>query len=432
MNILKYETPECEAFLAKLQARAEGASEQIISAVNEIISDVRKNGDSTLFEYTKKFDGANIDANNFEVTKEEIEEACSKVEPGLLEVLKKAEARIRAYHEKQMEHGYFEQQSGGEFLGRMVRPIKRAGVYVPGGSAVYPSSVLMNIVPAKCAGVPEIIMATPPMADGSVYPPTLAAAYIAGADRIFKMGGAQAIAALAFGTESVPKADKITGPGNIYVAMAKRAVFGFVDIDSVAGPSEVLILADSSARADYAAADLLSQAEHDPIASAILITDSVTLAEQVSREVERQTALLSRKDIIESSLRDFGVIILTENMEKAVELSNRIAPEHLELLTAEPQKTLAGIENAGAVFLGQYTPEPLGDYMAGPNHVLPTGGSARFFSPLSTEDFLKKTSLLQFDAASMGALAKDVIYFAESEQLTAHANAVRIRIKTNQ
>ena len=395
----------------------------------EIVANVRKNKDEAIFEYSKKFDGADINADNILVTEEEIKEAYEKVDETLLNVMRKALVNIRSYHEKQKQNSWIATEDNGAILGQKVTPLQRVGVYVPGGKAVYPSSVLMNIVPAKVAGVDEIIMTTPPGRDGKVNPSTLVAAKEAGADKIYKVGGAQAIAALAFGTESIPKVDKIVGPGNIYVALAKKAVFGYVSIDSIAGPSEILVLADETANARYVAADLLSQAEHDEMASAILVTTSQKLAEEVSKEVDGFVAELSRKEIIQKSLDQFGYILVADDMETAVATANEIAPEHLEIITVNPFETMTKIRNAGAIFLGEYSSEPLGDYFAGPNHVLPTNGTAKFFSPLGVDAFVKKSSIISYSREALQPIYRDIVQFAECEQLTAHANSIRVRFE---
>ena len=397
--------------------------------VNEIIEKVREMGAEAVFSYTKQFDGAEISKENILVTREEIQEAYQKTDDKLIAVMKKSLENIRAYHEKQKQYSWFDSRPDGVLLGQKVTPLARAGVYVPGGKAAYPSSVLMNVIPAKVAGVEKIVMATPCNREGKVNPATLAAADLAGVDEIYKAGGAQAVAALAFGTESIPKVDKIVGPGNIYVALAKKAVFGHVSIDSIAGPSEILVLADETANPRYAAADLLSQAEHDELASAILITDSEALAEKVSAEVDKFTSSLSRKEIIEKSLENYGYILVAENMEKAIEAANEIASEHLEILTADPFEVMMKIKNAGAIFLGEHSSEPLGDYFAGPNHVLPTNGTAKFFSPLGVDDFIKKSSIISYSREALEPVYKDIVQFASSEQLTAHANSIKVRFE---
>lgn len=397
--------------------------------VREIVDDIHVNRDAALFKYTEKFDKANINASNVKVTSEEIEEAYKEIDTKLLEVIKKAIVNIREYHEKQKQYSWFDSKDNGSLLGQKVTPIEKVGVYVPGGKAVYPSSVLMNVVPAKVAGVSEIIMTTPCDSNGKVYASTLVAANEAGVDAIYKAGGAQAIAALAYGTESIPKVDKIVGPGNIFVALAKRMVFGHVSIDSVAGPSEILVLADESANPRYVAADLLSQAEHDEMASAILITTSRELAKKVSEEVDGFVNVLSRKEIMQKSLDNYGYILVASNMEDAIETVNDIASEHLEIVTKNPFDTMTKVKNAGAIFLGEYSSEPLGDYFAGPNHVLPTNGTAKFFSPLSVDDFIKKSSVIYFSKDALEPIHKDIISFAESEKLTAHANSIKVRFE---
>ncbi len=395
--------------------------------VKEIVEDVHMNRDAALFKYTEKFDKAKITAASIRVAESEIAEAYKQVSPDLLEIIRKAITNIRAYHEKQKRYSWFDSEDNGSMLGQKVTPIEKVGVYVPGGKAVYPSSVLMNVIPARVAGVKSIVMTTPCDSTGKVYPMTLVAANEAGVDAVYKAGGAQAIAALAYGTESVPKVDKIVGPGNIFVALAKRTVFGHVSIDSVAGPSEILVLADETANPRYVAADLLSQAEHDEMASAILVTTSRVLAEQVSAEAEAFIETLSRKDIIRKSVDTYGYILVAESMDDAVDTVNDIASEHLEIVTANPFDTMTRIKNAGAIFLGNYSSEPLGDYFAGPNHVLPTNGTAKFFSPLSVDDFIKKSSIIYYSREALEPVYKDIIAFAESEQLTAHANSIRVR-----
>lgn len=397
--------------------------------VNEILSNVKENGDQALFEYTLKFDKFQLTPENIRVTREEIREAYARMDSELVEVIKRSAANIRAFHERQLRNSWFDAREDGTILGMKITPIGRVGVYVPGGKAAYPSSVLMNVIPAKVAGVTDIIMTTPPGADGKVNPGTLVAADIAGVGTIYKAGGAQAIAAMAYGTQSIPKVDKITGPGNIFVALAKKAVYGYVSIDSIAGPSEILVLADETANPRYVAADLLSQAEHDELASAILITTSRELAEQVSEEVDGFVARLSRREIMEKSLENYGYILLAEDMEAAIQAANDIASEHLEILTKNPFDTMTRIKNAGAIFLGEYSSEPLGDYYAGPNHILPTNGTAKFFSPVNVDDFLKKTSIISYSREALQAVHEDIERFAESEGLTAHANSIRVRFE---
>lgn len=429
MRILKLTDDTRTNLLEDLLKRSPNNYQQYEAKVSEIIAQVREKKDEALFAYTKQFDGADLTPENIRVTKEEIEEAYGLTDAKLLDVMKKALDNIRAYHEKQKQYSWFDSRPDGVLLGQKVTAISRVGVYVPGGKAAYPSSVLMNIIPAKVAGVEKIVMTTPCNRDGKVNPATLAAADLAGADEIYKTGGAQAVAALAFGTESIPKVDKIVGPGNIYVALAKKAVFGHVSIDSIAGPSEILVLADETANPRYVAADLLSQAEHDELASAILITTSEALARQVSREVDSFTAVLSRKEIIEKSLENYGYILVAETMEDAVETASEIASEHLEILTANPFETMMKIKNAGAIFLGDYASEPLGDYFAGPNHVLPTNGTAKFFSPLGVDDFIKKSSIISYSREALEPIYRDIVQFAASEQLTAHANSIKVRFE---
>ena len=399
------------------------------AAVREILAKIQEEGDEALFAYTKKFDRAEITEQNVRVTEEEIREAYETVDPALVDVIRKSLVNIRSYHEKQKQNSWFTSSEDGTMLGQKVTPLEKVGVYVPGGKAVYPSSVLMNIVPAKVAGVDRIIMTTPPGPDGKVNPSTLVAANEAGADEIYKAGGAQAIGALAYGTQSIPKVDKIVGPGNIFVALAKKAVYGHVSIDSIAGPSEILVLADDSANPRFVAADLLSQAEHDELASAILITTSRELAEKVSCEVDEFVKRLSRKEIIQKSLDQFGYILLAETMDQAVEAANAIASEHMEIVTRNPFEVMMKVRNAGAIFIGEYSSEPLGDYFAGPNHVLPTNGTAQFFSPLSVDDFIKKSSIVYYSREALKKIHKDVEQFAASEQLTAHANSIAVRFE---
>lgn len=425
LELINYNTKTGNELVNQILNRSQLEQKGIQATVDNIINEVRTNKDKALFELTAKFD--KVDLSTLKVSQQEIEFAYSKVDKNLIEVIKKSAQRIKAFHQKQKQNSWFDTSENGEIMGQMIRPIEKVGVYVPGGKAAYPSSVLMNVIPAYVAGVKDIIMTTPAQKDGSVYPNTIVAAKEAGVNEIYKVGGAQAIAALAFGTESIPKADKIVGPGNIYVALAKRSVYGYVNIDSVAGPSEILILADSSANPAYVAADLLSQAEHDELASAILITNDRNLAIKVNAELDKQTENLSRKEIIKKSFDNFGAIIIVNDFDEATQLSNQIAPEHLEICTNSPFEILPKIKNAGAVFLGHYSPEPLGDYMAGPNHVLPTGGTAKFFSPLSIDDFIKKSSIISFSKEALNVLHKDIIEFANSEGLTAHANAVKVR-----
>lgn len=399
------------------------------AAVSEILQNVKTKGDQALFDYTLKFDKAQITRDNIRVTEEEIQEAYDQVDPVLLDVIRKALVNIRTYHEKQRQNSWFTSTEEGTMLGQKVTPLNRVGVYVPGGKAVYPSSVLMNIVPAKVAGVSQIIMTTPPGKDGKVCPSTLVAAREAGADVIYKVGGAQAIGALAYGTESIPKVDKIVGPGNVFVALAKKAVYGHVSIDSIAGPSEILVLADETANPHYVAADLLSQAEHDEMACAILITTSSELADKVEKEINEYLKVLSRKEIIEKSLDNFGYMLIARDMDQAIEAANEIAPEHMEIVTANPFEDMMKVKNAGAIFIGENSSEPLGDYFAGPNHVLPTNGTAKFFSALSVDDFIKKSSIVYYSRSALRDIHKDIIQFANSEQLTAHANSIAVRFE---
>ena len=429
MRILKLTKDSKKNLLEELLKRSPNQYKKYEARVYGIIEEVRSKGDAALFSYTEQFDGAVLDRGTIQVTKEEIETAYQQLDPKLVDVMGKSMENIKSYHEKQRQYSWFDSKPNGVMLGQKVSALARVGVYVPGGKAAYPSSVLMNVLPAKVAGVEEIIMTTPCGRGGMVNPGTLVAADLAGVDAIYKAGGAQAIAALAFGTESIPKVDKIVGPGNIYVALAKKAVFGHVSIDSIAGPSEILVLADETANPRYVAADLLSQAEHDELASAILITTSQTLAEQVSEEVERFTETLSRKDIIEKSLENYGYILIAETMEEAIEAADEIASEHLEILTADPFEVMMKVKNAGAMFLGEYASEPLGDYFAGPNHVLPTNGTAKFFSPLSVDDFIKKSSIISYSREALEPVYQDIVTFAASEQLTAHANSIKVRFE---
>lgn len=429
MRILKLTKETQNNILENLLKRSPNSYGEFESRVNDIIQNVREKRDEAIFEYTLKFDGATINQDNIRVTEEEIKEAYEQVDPKLLDVIRKALVNIRDYHAKQKQYSWFDSDESGIILGQKVTPLKTVGVYVPGGKAVYPSSVLMNVIPAKVAGVSNIIMTTPCGKDGKVYPSTLVAAKEAGVDAIYKVGGAQAIAALAFGTESIPKVDKIVGPGNIYVALAKKAVFGYVSIDSIAGPSEIMVLADETANPRFVAADLLSQAEHDEMASAILVTTSETLAEQVSVEVDKFVETLSRKEIIQKSLDNYGYILVADTMQDAIDTVNEIASEHLELVTKNPFETMTKIRNAGAIFIGEYSSEPLGDYFAGPNHVLPTNGTAKFFSPLSVDDFIKKSSIISYSREALEPVYKDIVQFAECEKLTAHANSIRVRFE---
>lgn len=429
MRIVELSSESRDRLLEDLLKRSPNSYGEFEGRVAAILADVKERRDAALFEYTKKFDGADISADNLVVTEEEIREAYETVDPSLVEIIRKALVNIRAYHEKQRRYSWFDSKPNGSMLGQKITPLRRVGVYVPGGKAVYPSSVLMNIVPAKVAGVEEIVMTTPPGKDGKVNPTTLVAAKEAGADVIYKVGGAQAIAALAYGTESIPKVDKIVGPGNIYVALAKKAVYGHVSIDSIAGPSEILIIADDTANPRYVAADLLSQAEHDEMASAILVTTSRRLAEEVSKEAEQFVAQLSRKEILQKSLDNYGYILIAETLDDAIDAANEIASEHLEIVTANAFEVMMKVRNAGAIFIGEYSSEPLGDYFAGPNHVLPTNGTAKFFSPLSVDDFIKKSSIIYYSKDALRPVHEDIIRFAEAEQLTAHANSIRVRFE---
>lgn len=429
MRIVKLTDETKNNILEDLLKRSPNSYGKFEAAVNDILLNVRTNKDEALFKYTKDFDKADINASNIVVTKDEIEEAYTKVDPALVDVIRKSLKNIKEYHEKQKQYSWFDSKPDGTILGQKVTPLARAGVYVPGGKAAYPSSVLMNVVPAKVAGVEQIIMCTPPDHEGKVYPTTLVAANEAGVDVVYKAGGAQAIAAMAYGTESIPKVDKICGPGNIYVALAKKAVFGYVSIDSVAGPSEILVIADETANPRYVAADLLSQAEHDEMASAILITTSSELANKVSAEIDDFLKELSRSEIISKSLDNYGYILLVDDINEAVSVANDIASEHLEIVTKDPFNVMTKIKNAGAIFLGEYSSEPLGDYFAGPNHVLPTNGTAKFFSALSVDDFIKKSSIISYSREALEAIHNDIENFAAAEHLTAHANSIKVRFE---
>ncbi|MCQ2080122.1 MAG: histidinol dehydrogenase [Lachnospiraceae bacterium] len=429
MKIVNLTKETKDNLLEDLLKRSPNSYGEYEETVNNIITDVRNNKDKAVFDYTLKFDKYALTKDNIKVTEDEIKKAYEKVDPKLVEVMKHSASNIRAFHQKQMHNSWIDTKDDGSILGQKITPISISGVYVPGGKAAYPSSVLMNIIPAKVAGVSRIIMTTPPNSEGEVNPGTLVAADIAGVNEIYKVGGAQAIAAMAFGTESIPKVDKITGPGNIFVALAKKACFGYVSIDSIAGPSEILVLADEDANPRYVAADLLSQAEHDQMASAILITTSKDLASKVSLEVENFTKVLSREDIIRASLDNYGYILVADSMEDAIDAVNEIASEHLEILTKNPFEIMPKIKNAGAIFLGEYSSEPLGDYFAGPNHILPTNGTARFFSPLNVDDFLKKTSIISYSKNALLKVHEEIELFAKSEGLTAHANSVAVRFE---
>ena len=429
MRIVRLNEETRKNLLADLLKRDPNNYTAYESTVQEIVEDVRKNRDQALFAYTKKFDGADLNSSNIRVTDMEIQEAMAQVEPGLLTVMKRAMKNIREYHEKQKQYSWFDSRPDGTLLGQKVTPLSSVGVYVPGGKAAYPSSVLMNIIPAEVAGVPRIVMVTPPDKNGKVNPVTLIAARLAGATEVYKAGGAQAVAALAFGTESIPRVNKIVGPGNIFVALAKKAVYGHVSIDSIAGPSEILVLADETANPQYVAADLLSQAEHDELASAILVTTSMELAEEVARQIDIFLQTLSRKDILEKSLENYGYILVADSMEDAISTANEIASEHLEIVTRNPFEVMTKIQNAGAIFMGEYSSEPLGDYFAGPNHVLPTNGTAKFFSPLGVDDYIKKSSIIYYSREALEPIHKDIEAFAEAEHLTAHANSIRVRFE---
>lgn len=430
MRIIKLDESSKKNILNDLLKRSPNNYDNFADSVNAILANVKENGDIALFQYTKDFDKADINASNIKVTEEEIKEAYDRLEnPELVQVIRRSLKNIKEYHEKQKQYSWFDSKPDGSILGQKVTPLSRVGVYVPGGKAAYPSSVLMNIIPAKVAGVEQIVMVTPPGKDGKVNPNTLVAANEAGVDVIYKVGGAQAIAALAYGTESIAKVDKIVGPGNIYVALAKKAVFGYVSIDSVAGPSEILVLADETANPRYVAADLLSQAEHDELASAILVTTSEELANKVSEYVDMFVSKLKRKEILQKSLDNYGYILVTDTMQDAIDTANDIASEHLEIVTKNPFDTMTRIKNAGAIFLGENSSEPLGDYFAGPNHVLPTNGTAKFFSPLSVDDFIKKSSIISYSREALEPLSEDIQKFAKAEGLTAHANSIRVRFE---
>lgn len=432
MRIIKLDESSKKNILNDLLKRSPNNYDNFADSVNAILANVKENGDKALFQYTKDFDKADINASNIKVTEEEIKEAYDRLEnPELVQVIRRSLKNIKEYHEKQKQYSWFDSKPDGSILGQKVTPLSRVGVYVPGGKAAYPSSVLMNVIPAKVAGVEQIVMVTPPGKDGKVNPNTLVAANEAGVDVIYKVGGAQAIAALAYGTESIAKVDKIVGPGNIYVALAKKTVFGYVSIDSVAGPSEILVLADETANPRYVAADLLSQAEHDELASAILVTTSEELANKVSEYVDMFVSKLKRKEILQKSLDNYGYILVTDTMQAAIDTANDIASEHLEIVTKNPFDTMTRIKNAGAIFLGENSSEPLGDYFAGPNHVLPTNGTAKFFSPLSVDDFIKKSSIISYSREALEPLSEDIQKFAKAEGLTAHANSIRVRFEEN-
>ena len=429
MRIQRLDENTKKNLLKDLLKRSPNQYPEYEKRVGAILEEVRENRDKAVFAFTKKFDGADITSENIVVTEEEIKEAYEMVDASLVDIIRKAKENIRIYHEKQKQYSWFDSKPNGTMLGQKVTPLRRVGVYVPGGKAVYPSSVLMNILPAKVAGVDEIIMTTPPGKDGKVNPNTLVAAKEAGVDVIYKVGGAQAIAAMAYGTESIPKVDKIVGPGNIYVALAKKAVYGHVNIDSIAGPSEILVIADETANPRYVAADLLSQAEHDELASAILVTTSEELAKKVSKQVDVFVEELTRTEIMRNSLDNYGYILVADTMEDVIDIANEIASEHLEIMTKNPYDVMMKIRNAGAIFIGEYSSEPLGDYFAGPNHVLPTNGTAKFFSPLSVDDFIKKSSIIAYSREALKEIHLDIEHFAEAEQLTAHANSIKVRFE---
>lgn len=429
MRIVKLTKESKSNILENLLKRSPNSYGKFESAVADILANVKSRGDDALFEYTRNFDKADINPSNIVVTQEEIDEAYSLVDDKLLDIIRKALVNIRDYHEKQKQYSWFDSKPDGTILGQKVTALSRVGVYVPGGKAAYPSSVLMNVMPAKVAGVEQIVMCTPPDKEGKVYPTTLVAAKEAGVDVIYKVGGAQAIAAMAYGTASVPKVDKIVGPGNIYVALAKKAVFGYVSIDSVAGPSEIMVIADETANPRFVAADLLSQAEHDEMASAILVTTSEELAKKVSAQIDEFLKELSRSEIISKSLENYGYILVADSIDEAIEVANDIASEHLEIVTKDPFNVMTKIKNAGAIFLGEYSSEPLGDYFAGPNHVLPTNGTAKFFSPLSVDDFIKKSSIISYSREALDLIHNDIETFAKAEHLTAHANSIHVRFE---
>lgn len=432
MKIIQLDETSKQNLLSDLLKRDPNQYGSYADTVQKIVDDVKMRRDEAVFEYTEKFDKARITAETVRVTKEEIDEAMALVDPELIEVMKKAMANIRSYHEMQVRRSWFDTKPDGTLLGQKITALESVGVYVPGGKAAYPSSVLMNIIPAEVAGVKRIVMVTPPGSDGKVNPVTLTAAHLAGATEVYKAGGAQAVAALAFGTQSIPRVNKIVGPGNIFVALAKKAVYGHVSIDSIAGPSEILVIADETANPRYVAADLLSQAEHDELASAILVTTSMDLAKQVSAQVDSFVKELSRKEILQKSLDNYGYILVVDTLEEAIETANEIASEHLEIVTKNPFEVMTKIQNAGAIFIGEYSSEPLGDYFAGPNHVLPTNGTAKFFSPLGVDDFIKKSSVIYYSREALEPIHKDIIAFAEAEHLTAHANSIRVRFENQE
>ena len=429
MRILELNEDTKKDILSNLLKRSPNSYGEYEGRVNAIIENVKANGDEAVFSYTEQFDGYKLTSDNIVVTDEEIAAAYEEIDDELVEIIRKALVNIRDYHAKQKRNSWFDAKPDGTILGQKITPLSRVGVYVPGGKAAYPSSVLMNVMPAKVAGVEEIIMCTPPGKDGKIYCGTLVAAKEAGVDVIYKVGGAQAVAAMAYGTNSVPKVDKIVGPGNIYVALAKKAVYGQVGIDSIAGPSEIMVLADETANPRFVAADLLSQAEHDELASSILVTTSRELADKVSADVDGFVEILSRKEIMQKSLDNYGYILIAKDMDEAIDVVNEIATEHLELVTKDPFQTMTKIKNAGAIFLGEYSSEPLGDYFAGPNHVLPTNGTSKFFSPLEVDDFIKKSSIISYSKEALGAIHTDIEKFAKAEGLTAHANSIAVRFE---
>lgn len=429
MKIVRLEEESKKDILNQLLKRSPNHYGSYMDQVQKIVDEVKEKGDEALFFYTKKFDGFSLDEETIKVTEDEIKEAYEEIDPSLLDIMQEALKNIREYHQKQMQYSWFDSKPNGTMLGQKVTPLETVGVYVPGGKASYPSSVLMNIVPAQVAGVKNIVMVTPCNKEGKISPVTLVAAKEAGVTQVYKVGGAQAIAGLAYGTKSLPKVDKIVGPGNIYVALAKKAVYGTVSIDSIAGPSEILVLADESANPRFVAADLLSQAEHDELASAILVTTSETLANKVAKEIEGFLDQLPRKEILEKSLEQFGYLLIAKTLEEAIDTANAIASEHLEIVTKNPFEVMMKIQNAGAIFIGEYSSEPLGDYFAGPNHVLPTNGTAKFFSPLSVDDFIKKSSIIYYSKEALEPIQKDIMAFAKAEQLTAHANSIRVRFE---
>lgn len=429
IDIVKVDKKNKDYYTEDLKDRAEAVQKEVIIAVEEILEDVKKNGDNAIVKYTNRFDSELINSQNIRVSVDEIKKAYEIVDKKFIEAIKLSKENVWFYHEKQKQKSWMVTKEDGIMLGQQVRALDIVGIYVPGGTAAYPSSVIMNTIPAKVAGVKKVVMVTPPSKDGNINPNILVAADIAGVDEIYKVGGAQGVGALAYGTETIPKVDKIVGPGNIYVAMAKRSVYGFVDIDMIAGPSEILIISDENGDPKLIAADLMSQAEHDILASAILVTTSNDLALKVRNELERQVKTLSRKDIICTSIRDYGAIFVVDNIKDAIEISNIIAPEHLEVMVEEPFKILGELKNAGSIFLGKYAPEPLGDYMAGPNHVLPTSGSAKFFSPLSVDDYIKKSSFIYYSEEGLSKVKDQIVTIAETEGLTAHANSIKVRFE---